>query len=106
MFLKRWPVIVALCVIGLACLAYFLGLFGSGAQPAPPSNGVTPMGDPQDSGWVKDIAAIAGAITTLGTAAFAMLSKWTDFRKAQLDIKKAELDLQERAQALAEKQDA
>lgn len=89
--LRRWPVILLLAAIGLACLGYVIRM-----PPTPV--GVTPQGDVETA--VSRIAAIAGAITTLGTAIFGLLGKWTEHRKARLDIEKAKLDIEERRRAL------
>jgi len=91
MFLKRWPVIAVLLVIGLGLLIYWLSL------PRVPE-GLVAQGDGDD--LATSIAALAGAITTLGTAAFAMLSKWNEYRKEQLDVRERELELKKKEQEL------
>jgi hypothetical protein len=90
MFLKRWSVIAVLAVVGLGLLAYWMSL------DVPPP-GVTPQGD-QDS-VASAITAIAGALTTLGGAVFGLLSKWTDHRKAQLEVASKELELEQKRRA-------
>lgn len=89
MFLKNWFVISALGAIGLALLFFWF------AMPSTPE-GVTPQSDEDDV--VKAIAALAGAITTLGTAVFGILGKLNDFRAKRIAIAKAEIELKKMQQ--------
>lgn len=90
MILKRWGVIVVLAVIGLGLLGYWMTL------DVPPP-GVTPQGDADSI--TAAVTAVAGAITTLGAAMFGLLGKWTDYRKAQLEVAAKELELEQKRQA-------
>ncbi|WP_299554866.1 hypothetical protein [uncultured Tateyamaria sp.] len=101
-FFKRWSVIVVLGLIGLALLSYVIGSdAGDALLLSEPSNGVVPQG-PGDSGDIAGaITAVAGAVTTLGAAVFGLLGKWTDYRKAQLEVAAKELE-QKRQAAKAE----
>jgi len=99
--LKRWSVIVILVLIGVALLVY---LIGSGAGDAialrDSTDGVVPQGPGSDSGDIAGaITAVAGAVTTLGAAVFGLLGKWTDYRKAQLEVAAKELELEQKRQA-------
>ncbi len=86
MILKHWAVILGLGIIGLALGAYWLSL------PSVPE-GVTPQSG--EGSTINGLAALAGAITTLGTAVFGVLGKYNDFRAKRLAIAKAELDLEQ-----------
>lgn len=90
MVLKRWSVIIVLMAIGFGLLGYWMTL-----EPAPP--GVTPQGN-ADS-LTAAITSVAGAITTLGAAVFGLLGKWTDYRKAQLEVASKELELEQKRQS-------
>ncbi len=89
--LRTWPVILVLAAIGLGLAGYWLTLEGTPDGVTPQSGGETAM---------NGILALAGAITTLGTAIFGVLSKLTEHRKAQLDLEKTRLELEEKRRTL------
>lgn len=91
MILRNWFVIVALTAIGLGLLTYWLSM------PTTPE-GVTPQGEDDD--LFKAIAALAGAITTLGTAIFGVLGKLNEFRAKRIEIATAELELAKKRREL------
>jgi hypothetical protein len=94
MFLKRWGVIVVLALVGLALGAYWWSM------PSTP-DGVTPQGGSDET--ITAIAALAGAVTTLGGAIFGVLMKFTEYQKAKLDIEERRIALQEKKQSLESK---
>ena len=91
MILKNWFVIMALMAIGLSLAFYWLSV------PSVP-DGVTPQSGEDDS--FKEIAALSGAITTLGTAVFGIFTKFNDFRAKRLEIAAAELELEKKRREL------
>ena len=93
MFLKNWIVIVVLAVIGIALGGYWLSL------PSVP-DGVTPQGGMDDT--VTAVAALAGAITTIGGSVFGVLGKLNEYKKAKLEIEEKEIALVEKKQKLQE----
>jgi len=93
MFLKNWIVILLLGVIGLGLGIYWLN------TPTIP-DGVTPQGDEQDP--MVLLAALAGAITTLGGSVFGILGKYNDYKKVRLEIAEKEFELEQKRKALKE----
>ena len=91
MFFKNWIVIVVLMVVGIGLGAYWLSL------PVVP-DGVTPQSGEDDT--MKALAALAGAITTIGTAIFGVLGKFNDYREKRLAIANAELELEKKRREL------
>lgn len=89
--LKNWFVIVVLSAIGLALFVYWQSI-----QSLP--EGITPQGDENDN--FKQIATLAGAITTLGTAVFGVLGKFNDFRARRIANALAELELEKKRKEL------
>lgn len=81
--LRKWSVIAILIIVGVG-----LGLYWWQARPP---SGVTAQ---SGESFSTAIAALAGAITTLGTAIFGMLGKWTEYKKTQLEIEEKKLDLE------------
>jgi hypothetical protein len=93
MFLKKWPVIIILAVIGLALGFYWL------VTPTVP-DGVTPQGD--EAGTTAMLATLAGAITTLGGSIFGLLGKLNEYKKVRLEIAEKEFELEQKRRALKE----
>jgi uncharacterized membrane protein YedE/YeeE len=93
MFLKNWIVIIILAVVGVLLAGYWLSL------PETPV-GVTPQGGLDDA--VTAIAALAGAITTIGGAVFGVLGKLNEYKKAKLDIEEKQMALDEKKQSRQE----
>ncbi len=91
MILKRWPVIIGLSCIGIALVAYWLSL------PKTP-DGVTAQSGSDDA--VKTIAALAGAITSLGGAIFGILGQLNDYRAKRIAIATAEVELAQKRKEL------
>lgn len=91
MILKNWFVILVLGAIGLVLALYWLSI------PSVPE-GVTAQSGEDDR--FKEIAALSGAITTLGTAIFGVFSKFNDFRAKRLEIAAAELELEKKRREL------
>lgn len=83
--LRNWKVIVALTIVGVGLGYYWWQI----RIPA----GVTPQGNED---FYAAIAALAGAITTLGTAIFGMLGKWADYKKTKLEIEEKQLELNQK----------
>ena len=83
--LKNWKVIVALIIAGVGLGLYWWQI----RVPA----GVTPQGSED---VYAAIAALAGAITTLGTAIFGMLGKWADYKKTKLEIEEKQFELEQK----------
>lgn len=94
MFLKKWPVIIILACIGIALVGYWLSL------PSTPE-GVTPQSD--SAPWATQIAALAGAITTLGGAIFGILGQFNDYRAKRIAIATAEVELAQKRKELETK---
>ncbi|WP_147106485.1 hypothetical protein [Tateyamaria sp. syn59] len=100
MILKRWSVIAVLGIVGLALLVYVLGSDTAEVlSTGPVDPGVVPQGPDDSSDLVTAITAVAGAVTTLGAAIFGLLGKWTDYRKAQLEVAAKELELEQKRRA-------
>ncbi len=93
MFLKNWIVIIILAVIGISLTGYWLSL------PDVP-DGVTPQGGMEDA--VTAMAALAGAVTTMGGAVFGVLGKLNEYKKAKLDIAEKQMVLDEKKKKLQE----
>jgi len=93
MFLKNWIVIVILAVIGIGLGWYWFSL------PVVP-DGVTPQGEVDDA--VTAIAALAGAVTTMGASVFGVLSKLNEYKKAKLEIAEKQMALDEKKKKLQE----
>jgi|GEM_PF-4871516 len=93
MFLRNWIVIIVLAAIGIALGWYWLSL------PNAP-DGVTPQGGMDDT--VTAVAALAGAITTIGGSVFGVLGKLNEYKKAKLEIEEKEIALAEKKQKLQE----
>ncbi|WP_299681047.1 hypothetical protein [uncultured Roseobacter sp.] len=87
MVFRNWIVIGILAVVGLALISYWISL------PDVP-DGVTPQSGMDDT--VKAVAALAGAITTLGGAVFGVLGKLNEYRLAKLEIEEKRMALEER----------
>ena len=83
--LRNWKVIVALTIAGLALAFYWWQI------RIPP--GVTPQ---SSEDVYTAIAALAGAITTLGTAFFGVLGKWADYKKTKLEIEEKQFELEQK----------
>jgi hypothetical protein len=60
--------------------------------------GVTPQSGEDET--YKAMAALAGAITTLGTAVFGVLGNFNEYRQKRLAIQKAELDIEKQRREL------
>lgn len=100
LILKRWSVIVIMGLVGLALLAYLIGGHaGDVMLLSETPDGVVPQGEDDRGDIAGAITAVAGAVTTLGAAVFGLLGKWTDYRKAQLEVAAKELELEQKRQA-------
>lgn len=84
--LKNWAVLSVLAIVGIGLLIY-----GLGVERAP--EGVTPQSG-GGGALTERLLALAGAITTLGTAIFGVVGKYAEHRKAQLARRKDELELE------------
>ena len=91
MFLKKWPVILVLACVGIGLAVYWLRL------PTTPE-GVITQGDGDDV--FTNVAALAGAITTLGGAIFGILGQYNDYRAKRIAIATAEVELAQKRKEL------
>lgn len=91
MILRNWTVIIVLAATGLALGWYWFTL------PSVP-DGVSPQGGMDET--VTAVAALAGAITTIGGSIFGVLGKLNEYKKAKLEIAEKELALAQKQQEL------
>ncbi|MCB4379971.1 hypothetical protein FZX02_05775 [Synechococcus sp. MU1644] len=100
LILKRWSVITIMGLIGLALLGYLIRSdAGEAILLSETPDGVVPQGPDTGGDIAAAVTAVAGAVTTLGAAVFGLLGKWTDYRKAQLEVAAKELELEQKRQA-------